>query len=67
MKKKIRVNWKMVEYLIRKAISKFGYINVGVFTFAWIEYGTCWETVLGLVLALGVGVLATLDLEDPSL
>jgi hypothetical protein len=66
MRKKFRVNWKVVEYVIRKGISKFGYVTAGMFILAMVEYAVCWETVVGLILGLALGVCATLDLEDPS-
>ena len=67
MKKKIRINWSVVVYLLRKAISKFGYISTGAFIVALVEYGACWETIIGLSLGLALGIVATIDNEDPTL
>lgn len=67
MKKKIRINWAVVVYLLRKAISKFGYISAGAFIVGLAEYGACWETIIGLVLGLALGVVATIDNEDPTM
>lgn len=61
-----KINWNYIVYLVRKAISKFGYICLGAFTAVGIECGFAPCILLGMALALLVGVLGTFDNHKPS-
>ena len=58
--KKVKINWNYLGYLLRKGISKFGYICCGIYIASGIYYGFTPCIVGGVVLALAVGVLATI-------
>ena len=63
--KKIKINWDYITYLIRKGISKIGWVCVGIYLTAMIEFAVDKWTVSGLILALAVALLATWDNENP--
>ena len=63
--RKFKINWKYIMYLVRKGISKFGYMCAGAYIACMIEFAVDKWTVSGLVLSLAVGILATLDNENP--
>lgn len=63
---KVKINWNYIIYLVRKLISKFGYISAGVYIACMIEFAVDKWTVSGLILALAVGILANLDNEKPT-
>lgn len=54
---------KKAVYYIRKGISAFGWASAGAFSAIGIEFG--WEKflILGVVLAIAVGILPNLDNE----
>ena len=63
---KVKINWNYISYLVRKLISKFGYICAGAYIACMIEFAVDKWTVSGLILALAVGILANLDNEKPT-
>ena len=63
--KKIKINWNYVSYLVRKLISKIGWVACGMYLTAMIEFAVDKWTVSGLVLSLAVAILATWDNENP--
>jgi hypothetical protein len=63
--KKFKINWNYIVYLVRKLISKFGYVCFGAFGAVGIEYGFDKILMVGMGLALLVGVLATYDNKKP--
>ena len=63
---KVKINWNYIGYLVRKLISKFGYISAGIYLAAMIEFAVDKWTVSGLILALAVGILANLDNDKPT-
>ena len=67
MKKKIRINWNVVVYLARKLISKFGYVSGGAFLALITEYGANGTLIFGATLGFLLGIVATIDNEDPTL
>lgn len=60
-----KINWDYITYLIRKGISKMGWVSVGIYLTAMIEFAVDKWTVSGLILALAVALLATWDNEKP--
>lgn len=65
--RKVKVNWEYVVYLLRKGISKVGWVSAGAYLVPLLQDGAIhFYTVGGLILALGVGILATLGNERPS-
>ena len=67
MKKKLGVNWSVVLYLAKKLISKFGYVCGGAFLALIIEYGAEGTLIFGAALGFLLGIVATIDNEDPTL
>ncbi len=63
---KVKINWNYIGYLVRKLISKFGYVCAGVYIAAIIEIAVNKWTVSGLVLSLAVAILASIDNEKPT-
>lgn len=64
--RKFKINWDYITYLIRKGISKIGWVSVGIYLTAMIEFAVDKWTVSGLILALAVALLATWDNEKPT-
>ena len=59
--RKFKINWNYITYLIRKLISKFGYMCAGAYITCMIEFAVDKWTVSGLILSLAVAILASLD------
>lgn len=65
--RKVKVNWEYVIYILRKGISKVGWVSAGLYLYPLIEdKAFCFWTVGGLILAIAVGILGTLGNERPS-
>lgn len=64
--RKFKINWNYITYLIRKGISNMGWVSVGVYLTAMIEFAVDKWTVGGLILALTVAILASIDNEKPT-
>ena len=65
--RKVKVNWDYVIYLLRKGISKVGWVAAGAYLVPLLQDREFhFYTVGGLILALAVGILATLGNERPS-
>ena len=62
---KRKINWNYVVYLIRKGISKVGWMGVGAYLVAMLEYAVDKWTISGLVLAFALAILANVDNEKP--
>ena len=58
---KVKINWNYIGYLVRKGISNMGWVCVGVYLTAMIEFAVDKWTVGGLILALTLAILASLD------
>ena len=63
---KVKINWNYIGYLVRKLISKFGWICCGCYLTCMIEFAVDKWTVSGLILALAVAILANIDNEKPT-
>lgn len=48
-------------YYVRKVFSFIGAIGLGIFIAATIEYGFCFDTVLGMILAVLLMILPNID------
>lgn len=66
--RKLKVNWNYVIYLVRKGISKIGWVSVGAYLVPILQDKLINPlTIGGLALAFAVAILATLDNEKPVL